>query len=240
MAIDVGSLGRTIRALRERRGWSIYRLAERSGVDKGQLAKLEAGAKGNLTLETLNKLGRALGIPASRLLAPPEAGDGIQPQGQGARLLELKRALDKVGLEELGFMADMWQAPVRGYVRAGNLCLSEQEEGDYLIIPRVVMNSLAVRPDKVFALRIAGESLSGDGIHEGDHILVLPTSEMEREGRIYIVRDPATGESMVKHLKRSNGRVELSSSNPDYPTRVLDQVEITGRVIYLLPHGQAV
>ena len=240
MAIDVVSLGRTIRALREGRGWSIYRLAERSGVDKGQLAKLEAGAKGNLTLETLNKLGLALETPVARLVSAFEAGEGSRPEGKGARLLELKRALDRVGLEELGFIADMWQTPVRGYVRAGNLCLSEQEEGDYLIIPRVVMNSIAVRPDKVFALRIAGESLSGDGIHEGDHILVLPTSELDREGRIYIVRDPATGESVVKHLKRNNGRVELSSSNPDYPPRVLDQVEIIGRVVYLLPHGQAV
>lgn len=240
MAIDIGNLGRTVRTLRESRGWSIYRLAERSGVDKGQLAKLEAGVKGNLTLETLNKLGRALDIPVARLMAPPESEKGGLPEGKAERLLELKRALDKVGVKDLGFIAEMWQTPVRGYVRAGSLSLSEQEEGEYLIIPRVVMNSIAARPERVFALRVAGESLSGDGIHGGDHILVMPTSELGGEGRIYIVRDPATGESVVKHLRRDHGRIELTSTNPDYPPLVLEQVEITGRVVYLLPHGQAV
>jgi SOS-response transcriptional repressor LexA len=239
MVIDVNTLGKRIKALRELRGWSVYKLADESGMDKGQLGKLEKGFKANLTVETLNKLAVALEIPASQLLSQAELTQLAKPEKKSDRLLDLKRVLDKLGLKELSFVGQVWQTPVRGYVRAGSLSIAEQEEGEFLIVPREAIEAFTTKVEDVYALRVVGESLSGDGIHEGDHVLVLPTSILEHEGRIYIVSDPETGGSVIRHLSHKNGQIALASSNAEYPPLVLNQVQIIGRVIYVQPRGRA-
>jgi SOS-response transcriptional repressor LexA len=239
MAVEAGMLGKTIKSLRENRGWSIYRLAELAGVDKGQLAKLERGSKANLTLETLNKLALALGVAADQLLSRPESRAAAKVENRSDRLLELKRAFDRVGLKDLGFVGEVWQVPVHGYVRAGALWRTELEQGEALTLPRTLLETLSSSFERIYALRVVGESLSGDEIHDGDHILVLPGSSLEIEGKIYLVRDPGTGESVIRHMRRRNGQMELTASNPQYPPLLLSKIEVLGRVIYVQPHGRA-
>ncbi len=101
-----------------------------------------------------------------------------------------------------------------------------------MIIARSIVESLTADATDVYVLRVAGESLQGDGIHTGDHILVKPTKTLDIEGKIYVIRDPGTGESVIRHLSRKNGELLITSSNSDYPPLILKQVEIIGRVIY--------
>jgi transcriptional regulator with XRE-family HTH domain len=54
-------MGLLLRELRERRGWSLRQLAERSGVHYVTIAKIEA-EKLSPTVTTLDKLATALGI----------------------------------------------------------------------------------------------------------------------------------------------------------------------------------
>jgi XRE family transcriptional regulator, regulator of sulfur utilization len=70
--IDIRSLGKHIKDLRRAKGWTIYRLGKESGVDKGQLAKLEQGAKGNVTIETINRIAIALDVRTGKLLSECE------------------------------------------------------------------------------------------------------------------------------------------------------------------------
>lgn len=56
-----------LKALRERRGLTQEQLAEKSGVSRTYLARLETGRQ-DPTLSTLEKLAKALGVKVGRLL----------------------------------------------------------------------------------------------------------------------------------------------------------------------------
>lgn len=66
-------LGELIRALREERGMSLGDLERASGVGKGYLWELETETKANPSVDILQKIARALEVPASRLIGEPEA-----------------------------------------------------------------------------------------------------------------------------------------------------------------------
>jgi len=85
-----------LRALRARRGLSLVQLAERSGVARATLTKLESGA-GNPTIDTLYALSDTLGAALSDLIGEPasprvevvRAGEGTEIRGAvTARLLD--------------------------------------------------------------------------------------------------------------------------------------------------------
>jgi transcriptional regulator with XRE-family HTH domain len=62
-----GAVARTVRALRAGHGWSLDKLAARSGLSKGVLVALEQG-KSNPNLSTLVRLSDTFGVPVTRLL----------------------------------------------------------------------------------------------------------------------------------------------------------------------------
>ncbi len=61
------AVARTLQALRADRGWSLDRLAARSGVSKGVLVALEQG-RSNPNLATLARIGDAFGVPVTLLV----------------------------------------------------------------------------------------------------------------------------------------------------------------------------
>ncbi|MCC6680399.1 MAG: helix-turn-helix transcriptional regulator [Phycisphaeraceae bacterium] len=50
-----------LKAEREKRGISLTELAERTGIDKGNLSRMENNRNANPTLETLHRIARAIG-----------------------------------------------------------------------------------------------------------------------------------------------------------------------------------
>ena len=80
---------------REARGWSLSDLAERSGVSKAMISKIERG-EASPTATLLGRLSGAFGLTMSTLLARAEAGAG-----------RLARAADQ----------QRWQDPATGYIR---------------------------------------------------------------------------------------------------------------------------
>jgi transcriptional regulator with XRE-family HTH domain len=62
-----GAVARTVQALRAERGWSLDRLAARSGVSKGVLVALEQ-RRSNPNLATLARISDAFGVPVTRLV----------------------------------------------------------------------------------------------------------------------------------------------------------------------------
>jgi transcriptional regulator with XRE-family HTH domain len=101
-------LAATLRAEREARGWSIARLAERSGVSKAMISKVERG-EASPTAALLGRLSGALGRTLSELLARAESGDGDAGAGAG----------DAPGAPRLLRHADQptWQDPDSRYRR---------------------------------------------------------------------------------------------------------------------------
>jgi transcriptional regulator with XRE-family HTH domain len=69
--VSSGRLGERVRALRRERGWTLEMLAERSGVSRAMISKLERGEK-NPTLVVAAKVANGLGMNLSRLVGVEE------------------------------------------------------------------------------------------------------------------------------------------------------------------------
>lgn len=63
--------GAIIRSLRRKRGWRLQDLAERTGLSRSQLGKIETG-KAHATVDVLSPIAAAFGIDR-QLLVPPSA-----------------------------------------------------------------------------------------------------------------------------------------------------------------------
>jgi transcriptional regulator with XRE-family HTH domain len=95
-------LAETVRAERERRGWSIAALAERSGVSKAMISKVER-AEASPTAALLGRLSGALGMTMSQLLSAAESATDGAPATGGI----VSRAADQ----------PLWRDPASGYRR---------------------------------------------------------------------------------------------------------------------------
>jgi transcriptional regulator with XRE-family HTH domain len=59
------TLGKRIRALRDKKGWSQERLADEAGIDRSYMSGIERGVR-NMSVLNLAKIAKALGVsPAS-------------------------------------------------------------------------------------------------------------------------------------------------------------------------------
>jgi transcriptional regulator with XRE-family HTH domain len=87
MSDEKSLLSRRVRALRERRGWSVAEMARRTGVSVSMLWKVE-NAQTTLTYGKLAKLAAGLEVPVGELFANP--GPGMRKGGR--RVVERRGA----------------------------------------------------------------------------------------------------------------------------------------------------
>jgi repressor LexA len=116
-------------------------------------------------------------------------------------------------------------APLLGAIQAGGLQEAiEDREG---VVP-VVRQSRRAGSEKLFALRVRGESMRDAGILPGD-IVIVRVQNTANTGDIVVamVDDEAT----VKTFKLRRGRVVLQPENPEFEEIVPDHVEILGKVV---------
>ncbi|MBF8221843.1 LexA family protein [Halomonas sp. 328] len=96
------------------------------------------------------------------------------------------------------------------------------------------------RPAATYFVRAEGDSMRGDGIHDGD-LLVVDRSLEARPGRVVIVA--LEGELTVKRLEQQAAGPCLVASHPDYPPIPLAGREcrvwgVVTHVVHALPGGQ--
>lgn len=173
-------IGENIKRLRERKGWIQSELAARSGLHPNTIAKIEAGMT-KPSLTTANKIATVLNTTVESL-----TGEGIKYEKQGFREL-----------------------PLIGTIPAGYPDIREQQSiGDVLVLERDL--DTVSDKDNLYCLTVAGESLSGDGIHSGDNVVVDPQGTFIN-GKIYIVR--LGNEVVARHVQKTDSTVKLSATN---------------------------
>lgn len=89
-----------------------------------------------------------------------------------------------------------------------------------------------------FILNVAGDSMTGAGIFDGDHIIV-DRSLRPHDGCVVVAI--VDGQLTLKTLIRRNGRVLLQAENPKYPSIALEgdmEMTVWGVVTYNI-HGHA-
>jgi repressor LexA len=134
----------------------------------------------------------------------------------------------KMRTVRLAKMAAARPVPLLGRIAAGKPILANGEEiREFLPVP-----AQYVRGSQVFMLEVKGDSMIGDGILDGDYVLVSSNDEIG-EGDICAVlieNDEAT----VKHVYREKNSVRLMSSNDSVgPIIITDgqAIDIQGKVI---------
>jgi repressor LexA len=117
--------------------------------------------------------------------------------------------------------------PLAGTIAAGRP-IEPVEEGSEIEVPA----SLVGRGTH-FALRVAGDSMIGDGIHDGDLVLVRKRETAENGEMVVAVLD---GEATLKRLHRAREGVELRPANPALAPIPVGRraLEIRGVVVGLL------
>jgi repressor LexA len=133
---------------------------------------------------------------------------------------------------------------VRGDAAAGGRMLVSEESGadeEHVPLP----SQRAGRLD-VFMLRVSGESMSGDDLHTGDHLIVDPRARFS-DGDMVVVLD--RGAVRVKRLWDDGSHIVLESSNSEYEPIRLEkgtehlggptiQGKVVGRVLWHVKPGR--
>jgi repressor LexA len=124
----------------------------------------------------------------------------LERQGLLRKPWNAKRALEVVEAEPSAY-----RLPLLGRVAAGRP-IEPVSGGDEIEVP-----SFMVRGGESFVLRVVGDSMIGDGILDGDYVVVRRRATAENGETVVALVD---GEATVKRYYRRNGRVELLPANP--------------------------
>ena len=119
--------------------------------------------------------------------------------------------------------------PLVGNVAAGSGVLAHENIEETLPLP-----AQFVGQQDAFVLRVRGDSMTGDGIFDGD-LLVVRMQHIAGERDIVVAGLPGD-EAVVKRLHRDGDDIILVSSNPAYPPQryPAKDLRIYGRAITVL------
>lgn len=117
--------------------------------------------------------------------------------------------------------------PIVGTVRAGNLSLAIEDIQGYFSV-----DSLAVKGEDCFFLRISGDSMIGAGIFDGDLALVRPQLTAANKDTVVVMVD---GEATLKWFFHERDHIRLQPANPNMQAIIIrpgdGDVSIVGKVI---------
>ncbi len=115
--------------------------------------------------------------------------------------------------------------PVIGRVGAGSQVIAREDVEGYLELPKEVARGAN------FLLRVRGESMTGEGIIEGDLVQVRRQDSAE-DGEL-VVALTTDGAGLVKRLRRRGGRWTLESAHPEHRP-ITEGFQVLGKVVGLL------
>jgi repressor LexA len=134
------------------------------------------------------------------------------------------------GLQVIRPRASNFELPLVGTVAAGKP-IEAIETPDSIEVPASM-----VGPGENFVLRVKGDSMIGDGILDGDYVVVRKQSNAESGQTVVAL---IGSEATVKRLQRKGRRIELHPANPAMTPIVVEDEEsfrIEGVVVGVIRH----
>jgi len=174
---------------------------------------------------TVREIGEAVGLTSSSSVHSQLAN------------LERKGLLHKdptkpraIGLSDESTRPDGVVIPVLGRIAAGAPVLATENVEEYLTVPVGF-----AKGGEHFALRVAGQSMTGVGILHGD-VVVVRRQDSAADGDVVaaLLPGPAEDEATVKRLRRRGGRVTLHPENPAFSPIQMTDGRILGKVVAVL------
>jgi repressor LexA len=122
------------------------------------------------------------------------------------------------------------KVPLVGRIAAGVPLLAEEMIEDTSWLPRRLVGE-----GTLFMLRVAGDSMSGASIADGD-LVVVRKQPVAENGEIVAAAITTEGEAeaTVKTLERVNGHAWLMPQNPAYTPIPVDEAAVFGKVVAVL------
>ena len=121
--------------------------------------------------------------------------------------------------------------PLLGRIAAGAPVLATENVEDHITVPHSFVSGNADH----FALRVAGDSMIGAGILDGD-VVVIRSQTTAQDGQVVaaLLPGPAEDEATVKRLGHDGARVMLIPENPAMEPFEMVDGRILGRVVAVL------
>lgn len=116
--------------------------------------------------------------------------------------------------------------PVVGSVAAGKPILAVEDIEDTYPVPQEFLAGA-----DGFMLKVQGESMVDDGIHDGDYVIVRRQQSADNGDTVVALVD---NEATVKRLYRENGNIRLQPANQKMQPMYYPSVEIAGKVVGLI------
>jgi len=174
---------------------------------------------------TVREIGEAVGLTSSSSVHSQLAN------------LERKGLLHKdptkpraIGLADESTRPEGVVIPLLGRIAAGAPVLATENVEEYLTVPVGF-----AKGGEHFALRVAGKSMTGAGILDGD-VVVVRRQDSAADGDVVAALLPGPGEdeATVKRLRRRGGRVTLHPENPAFSPIQMTDGRILGKVVAVL------
>jgi repressor LexA len=118
------------------------------------------------------------------------------------------------------------RVPLVGRIAAGAPVPAEESAEEIFPLPKELVGE-----GELFMLKVAGDSMIGAAIADGDWVVIRQQSDAESGEIVAAMID---GEATVKTLKRSDNHVWLMPHNSAYTPIPGDQATILGRVVSVL------
>jgi repressor LexA len=163
--------------------------------------------------------GRARGIAISRALKAEVPTSTNRPYPYGSWVARAVRRPSVAGLSSLSL-------PLVGYIAAGSP-IEAVEDRDALNLAEIFS------PDKeCFVLRVKGDSMVDEGIHDGDFVIV-EKKDTAQNGETVVALLP-DNEATLKKFYREKDHIRLQPANPQSDPIHTKDVRIQGVVIGVL------
>ena len=126
----------------------------------------------------------------------------------------------------------MTEVPLVGRIAAGVPILADGAADDVMPLPRLLTGE-----GSLIALRVAGDSMIGAAIADGDWVVVRRQPDANSGDIVAALLESdvsADREATVKTLKKADGHTWLIPHNPVYTPILADRAEIIGKVVSVL------
>ncbi len=177
---------------------------------------------------TVREIGSAVSLSSSSTVHAHLKS--LQEQGHIERDAVLTRAIKLTGtggIEGRPPTKSFIQMPIIGTVAAGKPRLAVEDVEDVFPLPSDFISGDG------FMLRVIGDSMIEDGIHEGDLVVVRRQQTADNGETVVAMID---NEATVKRFYKEKTRIRLQPANKRMKPMYFDNVDIAGKVVGLVRH----
>ena len=187
---------------------------------------------------SIREIGDAVGLTStssvSHQLGVLEA-DGylIREAGRPRTMVLRVPGADSARTGEAGLPESVTGVPLVGRIAAGAPVLAAELLEEIVLLPKMLVGS----GEGLIMLRVAGDSMIGAAIADGDWVVVRQGADTENGeivAAMLLNEASGDGEATVKTLKRTDGHVWLIPHNPAYSPIMADSAVVIGKVVSVL------